>query len=115
MADVRRDIPHGNEALQDLVMSSLSADLDWLEGFGVRSDDIDVDLPGWGRSVEPTELTAVLVDEIRDAGGRLHRRTAMTDLRMDDASRIVGVVATGPDGRRRTFDADAVVVTTGGF
>jgi succinate dehydrogenase/fumarate reductase flavoprotein subunit len=56
-------------------------------------------------------IVAALLRAVTSAGVTIHTRTRITGLIRDDAGHIVG--ASAEDGER--FDADAVVVTTGGF
>ncbi len=115
MDTVQKYIPDGNPLLQSTVVDGLSEAHHWLEGHGVTLDEIPArDIKeGFGLKAEPPEMTAALVKRIRTLGGQLHPETALADL-LYEGGAVRGVQAFSPDGET-VFEAEAVVLATGGF
>ncbi|PSQ17020.1 hypothetical protein BRD00_09605 [Halobacteriales archaeon QS_8_69_26] len=123
--EAREAAPDGDPALQRLVVEGLDDGFEWLRSLGLAVDEPPVELPtgdvvttptpgaNCGK-VDPGALCATATDRIRDDGGRILTETPMTGLRTDDAGRVVGVDAAGPDGPL-AVEADAVLLATGGF
>jgi succinate dehydrogenase/fumarate reductase flavoprotein subunit len=112
--EVRRRIPDGDAALQDLLVSHLGDGLDWLQAQGVALEAERVYLQcGRGRAASGQQMTQALVDALRQRGGQLLPGTALQQLSMQDGA-VTGALAFGPDGPV-PIDAHAVVLATGGF
>lgn len=118
-------IPSGDAALQRLVVERLDEGYTWLESLGIEVREPPVELPTGDVVTEPTPgancgkidpdaYTETMLGHIEDGGGRVRLETPMTGLRTDDAGRVVGVDARGPDGSL-SVTAEAVVLATGGF
>lgn len=115
----REYTPTGNEELQRLVVERLPDALDWV---GEHYDGLR-DLPeqyapegGWqGNLIDPTTFTKHVVEHLRQRGNEVRLRTPMTDLRVDPTGAVVGVEADAPDGEWLLFDAEAVLLATGGW
>ena len=110
---VREYIPDGNPLLQRMVVDGLSEAHNWLEGHGVALGPTGDMEWGHGRIAEPPAMTETLVEQIRTLGGQLHLETALADL-IYEGGTVRGIRAFGPDGET-VFEAEAVVLATGGF
>ena len=62
-----------------------------------------------------TTIIAALDAAVKDAGIPVYTGVAANELAVDEAGRVCGVKATGPDGQELEFSCGAVVLTTGGF
>lgn len=112
--EVRRRIPDGDFAQQDMLVSHLGDGLDWLQAQGVDLEPERVYLQGGrGRAASGPQMTQALVDALRARGGRLLASTALQQLSTQDGS-VCGALAFGPDGPVQV-SARAVVLATGGF
>lgn len=112
--DVRRRIPDGDSALQDLLVSHLRDDLAWLQAQGVALEPERIYLQcGRGRAASGVQMTQALVDALRQRGARLLASTALQQLSTHDGA-VTGALAFGPEGPVRV-EARAVVLATGGF
>ncbi|CCG04291.1 FAD-dependent oxidoreductase [Blastococcus saxobsidens] len=113
-ARLRKELPDGDEALQDLVMDSLGPSLNWLESHGIA---VGPEQPfmwyGRGRRVEPPTLTQALVRRVAELGGGVRLRTPMLGL-MWEGCLVRGVEVWTPDGSMK-IPAGRVVLATGGF
>lgn len=121
----RENVPRGNPDLQGLVVEHLDDRLDWLESLGITVREPPVELPtgevvaaptpgaNCGK-IDPDELTATMLEHVRDCGGRIHNGTPMTELRSDTEGRVTGVTARTPDGPLHV-ESDEVLLATGGF
>ncbi|WP_436933741.1 FAD-dependent oxidoreductase [Halovenus marina] len=125
LAEAQENVPKGNPALQQLVVENLDDGFEWIESLGVEVKEPPVELPTGDVVTAPTpgancgkvdsdELTLQMVEEIENAGGDVLLETPMTDLRTDEANRVIGVDTRGPDGPIQ-ITADAVILATGGF
>lgn len=113
-AEVRRRIPDGDVALQDLLVSHLGDGLAWLQAQGVAMEPERVYLEGGrGRAASGPQMTQALVDALRQRGGQLHAGTALQQLSTQDGA-VTGALAFGPEGPVH-IDARSVVLATGGF
>ena len=111
---LREHIPDGNQLLQSIVVDTLSDGHDWLERHGVpMTPERDIEQQGRGRSADPSEMTATLVERVRALGGQLLLNTPLDTL-LYEGGAVRGISAFGPDGQT-TFEADAVVLAAGGF
>ena len=112
--EVRRRIPDGDAALQDLLVSHLGDGLAWLQAHGVDLEPERVYLQcGRGRAASGVQMTQALVDALRRRGGQLLANTALQQLSTPDGA-VTGALAFGPEGPVR-IGARAVVLATGGF
>ncbi|MCT2581576.1 FAD-dependent oxidoreductase [Actinophytocola gossypii] len=115
-------------ALVRLAVRHAPETVDWLMSAGF---DMDPEAPAilyfhepyslprtyWGRRGGRSVLEVLLprFDRAREDGTvTAHLNTTMTALRTD-GNRVTGVSALGPDGVRLDVDADAVVLTSGGY
>src|SRR5512133_1177219 len=91
--DVRRRVPDGDSALQDLLVAQLAESLHWLEAQGVELKPDQVWL-GYGRGQEasPPQMTSALVGRIEALGGRVSAQTAVQSLKIRDGA-VVGALA----------------------
>ena len=113
-SDVRRLVPDGDHALQDVLVANLDAGLQWLDERGVALEPRRAYLGcGHGRAASGPQMTQALVDAIRERGARLLASTPLLELTMHDGE-VVGALVLGAHGPARV-QARAVVLATGGF
>lgn len=113
-AQLRKDIPDGNKALQDFLVDGLSDSLDWLVSQGVELEAEQTFLwYGRGRRANPAQMTPVLVDRVKALGGRFLLGTAMQTLLTVDGA-VTGALAFDKGGALE-IQADSVILATGGF
>lgn len=112
--DVRRRVPDGDGALQDLLVTQLAESLRWLEDQGVELKPDQVWL-GYGRGQEanPAQMTNALAARIESLGGRLLTQTAVQSL-ITRAGAVVGALAFDAQGAVE-IQARSVILATGGF
>jgi succinate dehydrogenase/fumarate reductase flavoprotein subunit len=122
--EAREAVPHGDPALQRLVVEGLNGALEWLDSLGVTVREPPVELPtgdvvtaptpgaNCGK-IDPDEYAERMRARLEDGGSEIRFETPMTDLLVDEG-RVRGVRAEGPDGAVR-IEADAVLLATGGF
>lgn len=118
-SSVLRTLPFLDPELLDAFASSVPSTLQWLASHGVR----------FGTSVYPfifhaplhslygggLALVETLCDGIERRGGRFLYETTAMRLRIDDALRVVGVVAADRAHGAVLIDAGRVVLACGGF
>lgn len=68
-----------------------------------------------GRRAQGSALIVGLVRGCLDHGCRFELETRVSELTVDEAGRVSGVVADGPAGRRRLAARRGVVIATGGY
>lgn len=113
-AQLRQDIPHGDEALQDLIVEELAAGIKWLLELGVVLEpEKTFQWYGWGRRSNSAQMIPVLEERIRSGGGQIVFGCAMDSLVIEDG-RVKGAVVNDDNGSR-TIRAGATVIATGGF
>jgi fumarate reductase flavoprotein subunit len=111
----RREAPGGDVVLQRLILESLGADLDWLEGKSVPALTRETGNPlTFGARFDPKQVVATLTDRIAASGGRMLLKCSLTGLEQRPEGRLNGV-RVASDGGRRTERADAVILASGGF
>jgi len=114
-AQLREEIPDGNDALQDFIVDELCDAFPWLERQGVRlSEETDFQWYGSGRRSEPAQMADALTERISALGGRVHLETSLQDLETR-GGRITGLRAVSSDSTAIDIEARAVVLATGGF
>ncbi|WP_228974693.1 geranylgeranyl reductase family protein [Streptomyces sp. DH12] len=69
--------------------------------------------PGYGLTRARDDFDDLLARHAAAAGARLHTGTKVTRPLLDRAGRVVGVLATGEDGRSETFTAPLVIAADG--
>jgi succinate dehydrogenase/fumarate reductase flavoprotein subunit len=112
--DVRRRLPEGDTALQDLVVEHLPAGMDWLAAHGVQLQPRQEYFGyGHGRPASGPQMAAALCDAITARGGTLLPATALQELRVEDGA-VTGALAVDAEGCIEA-SAPAVVLATGGF
>jgi succinate dehydrogenase/fumarate reductase flavoprotein subunit len=113
-ADVRRSIRGGDPALQDLLVSQLTDGMDWLQAQGVTLEPERVYLGcGRGRAASGPQMTAALLDGVRQRGGTALAGTALVQLTHEDGN-VTGALAMSESGPLHVR-ARAVILATGGF
>ena len=111
----RREAPGGDPVLQKLILERLEAGLDWLEGLGVPVLTRETGNPlTFGARLDPERTIRILADCITASGGQTIRGAALDNLVEDPERGISGVRATVGDNKR-TENADAVILASGGF
>src|SRR5215216_5861571 len=111
----RREAPGGDVALQRLILECLGACLMWLEGAGGTLLTRETGNPStFGARFDPERTIAALVQRVELSGGEILTNHAFEALLEDDAGRVTGVIAQS-SGVKREYDADAVILTSGGF
>ena len=113
--ELRELAPDGKAELQKLLADSLDGCFEWLAAQGVEFSEMQIDIPGDGRQIEPASFVETMRKAVEDAGGTVHLNTPMTRLRTDADGTVVGVTARDADGETVDVDAGAVVLATGGF
>ena len=113
-ADVRRHVPDGDPALQDLLVAGLTDALQWLQAQGVELRPEQSWL-GYGRGSEasPPQMTAALASRIERLGGRIRSATAVQSLATSNGA-VVGALAFDAQGAVE-IQAGSVILATGGF
>jgi fumarate reductase flavoprotein subunit len=115
MPTFRREAPGGDATLQRLILERLGSDLDWLQSAGVALLARETGNPlTFGARFDPEQTVVALVDRIRASGGEILTGTALEELIGDTAGRVTGVLAQSSGGERE-YDADAVILASGGF
>ncbi len=117
----RADIPDGNGALQELVVTSLEAGFEWLAEQGIELEEAA--LTGLGdrkpsfnaRHFDPSALTKRLIGVAERRGCRFAFETPMTALEADPEGGVVATAATEANGTPQRFRANSVILATGGF
>src|SRR5215212_4898040 len=111
----RREAPGGDIALQRLILKRLGSCLTWLEGAGgtllTRATGNPIT---FGARFDPELTIAALVQRVEASGGETLTNHAFEALLEDDAGRVTGVLAQSSAGKRE-YDADAVILASGGF
>lgn len=111
---LRREIPFGDGALQDMIIEELAPSLDWLESQGVQLEPaVKFQRYGWGRQSNPAQMLPALVDKLHALGGHTFTKTALDTLIVKEG-RVAGA-HTYADATSRSFHAAATIVATGGF
>src|SRR5215212_5048922 len=115
MPTFRREAPGGNATLQELILERLGSGLDWLESTGGVLLSRETGNPlTFGARFDPEETVAALVERIRASGGEIFTGTTLEALAEGTARRITGVRASS-SGTNKEYEADAVVLASGGF
>ncbi len=114
-AQLREEIPDGNQALQDLVVDGLWESMAWLEKQGVvLSAERRFQWYGHGRSADPEQMTRALVERLLALGGEILDRCSLANL-SSAAGRIDGVVAVDRQGSEFRVRARSVILAGGGL
>jgi fumarate reductase flavoprotein subunit len=111
----RREAPGGDVALQRLMLKRLGFCLTWLEGVGGALLARETGNPiTFGARFGPGRTVSALVERLEASGGEILTETAFEALLEDDAGRVTGVLARSSGGKRE-YDAEAVILASGGF
>src|SRR5215207_4827419 len=111
----RREAPGGDAALQQLILERLESDLTWLEGAGGALLARETGNPlTFGARFDPERTVSALVDRIETSGGKILADTALEELLEDTTGRVTGVLTRSSEGKKE-YDADAVILASGGF
>lgn len=111
---VRAEIPCGDPALQWLVLDNIADSRAWLEGMGVKFEDIGRMLEnGHGYVMDPAGTIDLLAERFKSLGGTILMETGLHSLSTVDGV-VTGVKALR-DGRLIDIPAGAVILATGGF
>ena len=113
--ELRELAPDGKAELQRLLADSLDDCFEWLSELGVEFREMQIDIPGDGRQIEPGAFVETMSAAVDDAGGTVLLNTPMTRLRTDADGEVVGVTGRGEGRETVEVDAEAVVLATGGF
>ncbi|MDQ3863185.1 MAG: FAD-dependent oxidoreductase [Actinomycetota bacterium] len=115
MPAFRREAPGGDATLQRLVLEGLGPSLSWLEDAGGALLARETGNPlTFGACFDPGRTVAALVRRVEATGGEILTNHAFEALLEDDAGRVTGVLARSYGGTRE-YDADAVLLASGGF
>ncbi len=111
----RREAPGGDAVLQGLILGRLASCLTWLqdEGGVLLSRGTGNPLT-FGARFDPAQTVSALMERLEASGGELSTDTAFEALLDDDAGRVTGVLARSSGGMQN-YDADAVILASGGF
>ncbi len=111
----RREVPGGDASLQGLVLGRLGSCLTWLEDAGGELLARETGNPlTFGARFDPEPTISALVERLEASGGEVLTETAFETLLEDNAGRVTGVLARSSGGARE-YDADAVILASGGF
>jgi succinate dehydrogenase/fumarate reductase flavoprotein subunit len=111
----RREAPGGDASLQRLVLERLGSCLAWLEGAGGELLARETGNPlTFGARFDPERTVSALVERLEVSGGEILTDTAFEALLEDSEGRVTGVLARS-SGEEREYDAEAVILASGGF
>jgi succinate dehydrogenase/fumarate reductase flavoprotein subunit len=111
----RREAPGGDAVLQRLILERLGSCLTWLEDEGGPLLSRETGNPlTFGAHFDPEQTVSALVERLEATGGELLADTAFEALRDDGAGRVTGVLVRSSGGIR-DYDAEAVILASGGF
>lgn len=111
---VREHIPAGDPTLQWLVLENIADGRAWLEGLGVKFENIgQMLINGHGYVMDPAGAIGILGERFKALGGKLMLETGLHSLITADG--VVSGVRALRDGRVTELPAGAVVLATGGF
>src|SRR5918994_3498947 len=111
----RSEAPGGDIALQRLILDRLAPCLSWLEELGAPVLIRETGNPlTTGARFAPRPTVAALSEEVAASGGRVCLGAALDGLVQDGRGRVTGVRVLSDEGRR-TEEADAVILASGGF
>lgn len=114
-ADVHTHLRDGDPSLQDLLVGHLADSLRWLQKQGVELRPEQTWLGyGTGSEASAPQMTAALVERIRQLGGRMLLATAVQNLLARDGA-VVGALAFDAQGDAVEVQARSVILATGGF
>jgi len=112
--EARRKVPHGDPALQWLVLETLAESRSWLQKLGVKMGPLERVLGhGNGQSVDPAEMIEILAARFARLGGEVRLESGLESLLASNG--IVHGARTVRDARFEDHPAAAVVLATGGF
>ena len=111
----RSEAPGGDIPLQRLILDRLAPCLSWLEELGAPVLIRETGNPlTTGARFAPRPTVAALSEEVAASGGRVCLGAALDGLVQDGRGRVRGVRVLSDEGRR-TEEADAVILASGGF
>ena len=111
----RREASGGDTILQRLILERLGSCLTWLEDAGGALLARETGNPlTFGARFDPERTVWGLVDRLEASGGEMLTETAFEALLEDGVGRVTGVL-TRSYGGEREYDADAVILASGGF
>ncbi len=112
--EVRRQVPQGDEALQDLLVDGLTESLDWLVQQGAQLEPMQTVLGhGFGRRASGGQLTAALTERATAMGANIMTGVSLQSLLTENGA-VVGALAFDANGPIE-IRAASVILTTGGF
>ena len=110
-----REAPGGDAILQKLMLERLGSCLTWLEDEGGTILSRETGNPlTFGAHFDPERTVSALVERLEASGGELLADTALEALVDDDAGRVTGVLVRSSGGIQG-YDAEAVILASGGF
>lgn len=111
---LRSEIPHGDDALQDVVVEQLPDALKWLLSNGVALEpEQTFQWYGWGRRANPAQMVPALEEKARALGATILMNTSLDKLLME-GGRVAGAQVYDDRGPFE-IKANATVLGTGGF
>lgn len=117
MDDLRRLVPRGDPVLGRVLVEEYPAGVQWLQQLGATLTLLS-SLPDrlvYLMEPNPRAFVEFMVQRFLAQGGRLLTNSPGVRLCTDDAGAINGLVVRGADGKQQRLNADAVILTTGGF
>lgn len=113
-AQLRKDVPDGNKALQDFLVDALPGAQTWLCAQGVElAPEQTFQWYGRGRRANPAQMTPAMLDRIASLGGRILTGTSLDRLICDDGV-VTGIRAFDQQGPLE-IRSRSVILATGGF
>ena len=120
--DLQGNVIYGQYDLVKILTDSALESIEWLEDVGVEFDKDHVEMPVgalWRRGHKPVKnqgyaFVSALDTFVKNNGGQIITDTAVKELILED-SKVVGVVAQGPNQTKVIARAKAVVLASGGY
>ncbi len=111
-ATIRAEVPLADHRLTRVLRERLAADVDWLEGFGVKVLSRG-SAPLWAAQLDPRPTVETLARLVEEAGGTIRLGVGLA--RLTPGSTVTVGVADRNGGTWDDLECDGVVLATGGF
>ncbi len=117
ISDLRRLVPRGDPLLGRVLVEEYPAGVQWLQLLGATLTVLPSLPDRLVYLMEPTPRAFVefMVRRFLGQGGRLLTNRPGVRLCTDDAGEVYGLIIRGADSKQQQLNADAVILTTGGF
>ncbi len=115
--DLRRLVPRGDPVLGRVLVEEYPAGVQWLQQLGATLTMLP-SLPDrlvYLMEPNPRAFVEFMVQRFLGQGGRLLTNSPGVRLCMNEEGAVNGLIIRGADGKQQRLNADAVILTTGGF